>query len=1419
MRSQRLYFYAWAALLWLGWRVESTAQTAAEIWQDIPATAALAARPAVTSVRTVVPRIGRGLRVTQAALNTALGKAPREFSGLPGAEFPLPMPDGTFARFAVEESAIMEPGLAARFPELKTYVARGIDDPGLSARLDVTPQGFHALVLGADGVSFYVDPYWRDDATQYIAYRRRDFAAAGKSLQCGVLGAPDPVAVAARAAVTAARPTGASLRTYRLAVSCTAEYAAAAGGGTLLGSLGAIVTTVNRVSAVYERDLAIRLRLVANQDRLIFLNTNTDGFTDNNPDLLLTQNQSKIDSIIGNANYDIGHVFSTGGGGLASLGVVGQTGSKAEGVTGSSNPVGDPYDIDFVAHEMGHQFGADHPFNGTTGSCSTSNRNGPTAYEPGSGSTIMAYAGLCAPQDLGPNSDDYFHTISYDQIDAYTSTAPGNVGAATTTGNTPPTVTAPAGVTIPVGTPFALTATATDPNADDVLTYCWEQFNRGAAQNPTATPRDNGSSPIFRSFDPTRKPTRIFPSLTYILNNANVPPATVNTYASAEFLPSTSRTMTFRVTVRDNRAGGGGTNYASTSVTSTTAAGPFAMTSQNTGATIAGGNSQTVTWSVANTTAAPVSCANVRITYSTDGGNTFPIVLATSTPNNGSAVVTIPDVATRQGRIKVEAVGNIFFDISNANLTVTSANTAPVLTISSNVTVQRGSQNATIATVGTVSSTSGPLTATILDGPADTAVSAAVSGANLVVTARADCSISTNLTSRTYPLTLSVADSLGTTTSATVNFIVQPNPAPTIGTYADVSVARNASVAATPSAAPADSNGNLGAQPISISPLTLPGGGTLSINQMTGAITATPTAASTLAATTVTVTVQDTCGAAVARSFRVTVTAAVVTTPTIVAGTASAPTAENCVPANGAADPAETVTVNFSLNNTGTGATSSLVATLQNTGGLTPGTVSQSYGVIAAAGTTSRAFTFTVSGGAACGSTITPTLQLQDGATNLGTVSFTIRLGVLQTSSGTVQNFDGVTAPALPSGWSSTVALGLASRWGTSSTSPNTSPNAVSASASTSAAETRLDSPAISIVGATAQISFRHRWDLEDGYDGGVLELSINGGTYQDVVAAGGSFAAGGYTGTIDATFSNPLANRSTWTGSANSAYTLTTVNLPASAAGQPVRLRWRLGSDSSTVSSGNIWRIDTITLTDGAYICCGAAPAVTSLLPASGVVDQAYSHTFTTSGTPPPVWTVTAGSLPAGLSLSTSGILAGTPTVSGIFSGLTVTAQNGLTPAGTQSFALTVANTFARFISTFGFGAGDAAADADPDRDGIANLGEYGQNLAPNVGSLTGLPTVILKNFPALGGDFLSMTFTRVTTATDLVYEVEASPNLVDWTLVASSTAGSAMAGTGFVVETGTPPLRIVEVRDTTAIDLVNAPRRFIRLRISKLP
>ncbi len=391
--------------------------------------------------------------------------------------------------------------------------------------------------------------------------------------------------------------------------------------------------------------------------------------------------------------------------------------------------------------------------------------------------------------------------------------------------------------------------------------------------------------------------------------------------------------------------------------------------------------------------------------------------------------------------------------------------------------------------------------------------------------------------------------------------------------------------------------------------------------------------------------------------------------PVITALSASAPTGENCVPANGAVDPAETVTVNFSLKNVGGAATTNLVATLQNSGGVARLTTSQNFGAVAPAATVTRPFQFTASG--PCGGTITATFQLQDGATNLGNVTFVIRLGVLQSVNGPLENFDSVTTPALPPSWVATVATGTPAAWASSATSSDTAPNNAFATPTDTVSDNRLESPPIAIASDAAQVTFRHRWNTEDGWDGGVLEISIGAGAFTDILVAGGSFAAGGYNQTLNSS-PNALSARAAWSGSFDSTYTTTTVNLPPAAAGQNIRLRWRLGCDDSVSPVGAVWRIDTISLSESTYSCCGAAPLFTSALPPAATQNVPYSHTFTASGTPPPAFSLTAGTLPPGLNL-VGAVLSGTPTTVGNNPGITVTANNGLTPNGDQTFAINV--------------------------------------------------------------------------------------------------------------------------------------------------
>ncbi len=623
----------------------------------------------------------QALTVNVAALRATLAAAPAEGSGQSAPVLTLPLPDGGSARFRLSEAPVMAPELAARFPEIRTYTGVGLDDATATLRCDFTPRGFHAQVLSPVTGSFFIDPVSSDDPQHYLSYYKRDLnRAARPGLNCGFQPTPQQAAAPLPSlnpslpatAGRSAAGSGATLRTYRLAVAATGEYTTAR-GGTVASALASIVTTVNRVVGVYEKELAVRMTLIGNNNSIIYTNGSTDPYTNNNGEAMLTQNQTTLTSVIGAANYDIGHVFSTGGGGIAYLQSVCNASLKAGGVTGSPNPTGDAFDIDYVAHEMGHQFGGRHTFNSTSGSCS-GNRSSATAFEPGSGSTIQAYAGICDSDDLQNNSDAYFHSGSFEEMRAFIAST--SCGTSTNTSNTPPVVSAPAnGKTIPANTPFKLTASATDAEGD-ALTYCWEQMDLGPAAALTTAQVANSTVPLFRSFTPVTSPTRYFPRLANILS----PPAANSISALSERLPTVTRSLKFRCTARDQHDSGGtlgvigGVDYSpyvTLNVVST--AGPFVVTAPNTAVTWAGNSTQTVTWNVANTNAAPVSCATVNVRLSTDGGQTYPTLLAAGVPNNGSTTVTLPNTPTTQARLMVEAADNYFFDLSDANFTITAA--------------------------------------------------------------------------------------------------------------------------------------------------------------------------------------------------------------------------------------------------------------------------------------------------------------------------------------------------------------------------------------------------------------------------------------------------------------------------------------------------------------------------------------------------------------------------------------------------------------------------------------------------------------------------------------------------------------------------------------------------------------------------
>jgi hypothetical protein len=862
------------------------------------------------------------LKLNRGAMESYLARAPRERTK-PAREEPLvvelPTPTGESERFALEESPVIEPGLAAGHPEIHTYRGRGIDDPTATLRISMTPLGFNASVRSPRG-AWYIDPYYHLDQSLYASYYGREV----KDSPHGVYveresGAPDLAtdrsyyrvgdtvvlsgggfAAGAGVAITISSPGGAlasrslsaiadahggfqlsfttdpngdlgthqvdaeagedtatfsyevvgdddasvdppvgdELRTFRLALLSDPSYATFFGGPANVTAAKAVL--MNRVDQIYEDETSIRMLLVANNDNAN-LNTAADATGANGPcgaaacftaaqlascgSGTLTRNRIVLGQLIGASNYDIGHVaLGVRGGGLASVGVVGRS-AKAQGCTGLAAPVGDSYAVDYVAHEMGHQFAGRHTFNGTNSNCSGGNRNAATSVEPGSGSSIMAYAGICsADDDLQPHSDPYWSQRSQQEISTYVAsnqdaidevetvslrnyntdgdsfrivyngqqsapivrgtnyttagiaaaiqdipgwsggtvavaafggsgtlndsgfevtfdTAPlagtnvsdlsltafsgaddpsgfvgetdkggavdNNGNTITPTGNNYPVVTAPGQFTIPLRTPFALTGSATDADRD-TLTYMWEQNDRGGTAGTALTNNTKTDGPLFRQFgtalqqppyDPVQynspgenavdtDPTRVFPDMAQILaNNTNAETGTCpagNIECFSEFLPTSAYvgltevnasplSLHFRLTARDGRGGVNSNGTDETTLLLATNAGPFLVTAPNAAVTWKGGSTQTITWDPANTDIAPVSAANVKISLSTDGGLTYPHVLAASTPNDGSEPVTLPDVTTTQARIKVEAVGNVFFDVSNANFAIQAA--------------------------------------------------------------------------------------------------------------------------------------------------------------------------------------------------------------------------------------------------------------------------------------------------------------------------------------------------------------------------------------------------------------------------------------------------------------------------------------------------------------------------------------------------------------------------------------------------------------------------------------------------------------------------------------------------------------------------------------------------------------------------
>ena len=564
----------------------------------------------------------------------------------------FPYADGTLHQFTAKRNQTMHPAYNAKFPELITLDAYASDGSGAYGKWDITPTGLHAMIFIPGQSTLFIDPMFEGNKEYYIVYRKRDFIT-DKIIQCDVENFDE-----AKPSQTNKSMFGTcELRTYRLALSATAEYTIFH-GGTVAQAAAAQVVTMNRVNGVYEKDIAITMVIIPNNNSLIYTTAASDPYTNGTPGTMINQNQTNADAVIGSSNYDIGHVFGTNSGGLAGLGVVCTGGQKARGVTGSGAPIGDPFDIDYVAHEMGHQFGGNHTQNNNCNSVAAARR------EPGSASTIMGYAGICAP-NVQNNSDDYFHGYNLQEISNEILSNGHQCEVITALNNTPPVINSTSGnIVVPISTPFILTAHATDVDGD-VLSYLWEQMDNEATTQPPVATATGG--PNFRSFDPTLDSNRYFPNLSSLASNGPF---------TWEVLPSVARVMDFRLTVKDNHAVGTCNDYIDLTVTTNASAGPFVVTYPSaTGITWVGGSTQTVTWSVANTNIAPINCTDVRILLSVDGGQTYPYVLASTTANDGTESISCPNVSTNTARVMVMSGAQTFFDISNNNFTISCGTT------------------------------------------------------------------------------------------------------------------------------------------------------------------------------------------------------------------------------------------------------------------------------------------------------------------------------------------------------------------------------------------------------------------------------------------------------------------------------------------------------------------------------------------------------------------------------------------------------------------------------------------------------------------------------------------------------------------------------------------------------------------------
>lgn len=591
----------------------------------------------------------------------------------------IPLPDGNFATYRMVESSVMAPGLQERYPMIRTFLGQDIDAPSSTIRMSVTPHGVHAI-SSHQNRSFYLDPLTEVDKQITISYWLDDMPARDEHSHLGddILDAhPERTAEILRASEELIEDTttwriehGTQLRIYRLAMAANFPYVqwhSQQNGNSpnVTDGLAGVVAITNRVNMIFERDVAIRMILVENNDEVIFADQASDPYTGNHSSMI-NQNQTTLNTIIGNANYDIGHVVVTLGGGLAQVASVCHSG-KARAVSGLFPPSTNSLAVQIVAHEMGHQFSAMHTFNASISPCGP-NRSAGSAVEPGGGSTIMSYAGSCGSQNIQGSADDYFHNHSIVQMISYINGAGNTCAEHVDLDTDMPIATLPAGgINIPLDTPFRVEGGFEYEGDESDLTFTWEGIDLGPAGPPPGRPEWTGNPPFFRSVYPSGTTMRTLPRVDRDIHGLET---------LGEGLPSFARLVRLRYTVRNNAPGAGSISYLQFNTNSAIDTGPFVVTSQDEPTVWNAGSQRTITWDVANTDQATLGGETMDIYLSRQLANQFilgtAIPLAMGVPNTGSATVTLPTdlPASSTARVFVVASDGYFYSFNTHNITL-----------------------------------------------------------------------------------------------------------------------------------------------------------------------------------------------------------------------------------------------------------------------------------------------------------------------------------------------------------------------------------------------------------------------------------------------------------------------------------------------------------------------------------------------------------------------------------------------------------------------------------------------------------------------------------------------------------------------------------------------------------------------------